>query len=93
MAKITNKKLADLILMRAVGYSNSDIAKKLGVTVKTVEYHLRNLKKQAEETSPQVVVSKIIVGAGPDYALRLTPFKYTPDEMFGKSREGKKRRS
>ena len=82
--KITPQKLADMVILRGIGYSNSEIAEKMEVSVSTIEYHFRELKKRAEETTPYQVALEVLMSAGPLYALKITPLRMTPDELVNK---------
>jgi len=50
--KITQKKKADIAVLKAAGYSNTETGKELGVSESTVRYHLKKIKKEAEEVGP-----------------------------------------
>lgn len=42
-----------IIMMRGLGYRHGEIADKLGISRRTVQYHLNNLKRQATETDEE----------------------------------------
>ena len=80
--KVTARKLADMVVMRAACYSNYEIAEKVGVSVSTIEYHFGKIKRRAEEIGAHMAVLEVLIGAGPDYLLfRFSPFKVTPEEV------------
>jgi len=81
--KISPKKKADIAVLKAAGYSNTEIGDELGVSESTIRYHLKKIKKEAEKVGPHQAVVRIIIEAGPDYGLfRLTPFEISPQEIF-----------
>jgi len=80
--KITSKKKADLALMKACNYTNTEIAEELGVSDRTIRRHLKEIKERAEEIGYHQAVIELIMKAGPGYLARLTPFKMTPQEIF-----------
>jgi len=80
--KITPKKKADIALMRAADYTKEEIAKEMGVSRQTIHKHLSELRERAEEIGYHQAVVELIMKAGPDYVMRLTPFKMTPREFF-----------
>jgi len=89
--KITQKKKADIAVLKAAGYSNTEIGNELGVSESTVRYHLKKIKEEAEEVGPHQAVVRVIIEAGPDYGLfRITPFKISPQEILKKFEGGEK---
>jgi len=80
--KITPKKKADIALMRAADYTKEEIAEEMDVSRQTIHRYLSELKKRAEEIGYHQAVVELIMKAGPDYLMRLTPFKMTPQEIF-----------
>jgi len=80
--KITPKKKADIALMRAADYAKEEIAEEMGVSRQTVHRYLSELKERAEEIGYHQAVVELVMKAGPDYLMRLTPFKMTPQEIF-----------
>jgi len=80
--KISPKKKADIAILKAAGYTNVDIGNKLDIAESTVRYHLKKIKKKAEEIGPYRAVLRIIMEAGPDYGLlRLFSIK-SPSEIL-----------
>jgi len=89
--KITQKKKADIAVLRAAGYSNTEIGSELGVSESTIRYHLKKIKEEAEEVGPHQAVVRVIMEAGPDYGFfRLTPFGISPQEIFKELGGGEK---
>lgn len=58
--KLSQKDVAIIAKLRAVGYSQEEIAKVLGVAQTTVAYHIHNLRKQAEKEGADAVFAKIL---------------------------------
>ena len=54
-------KLATIAKMRALGYSQREIADEIGVSQPSVAYHLRKLKGMAAEGLRDEVLSKVLV--------------------------------
>ena len=48
--------------MRALGYSQREIAEEIGVSQPSVAYQLRKLKQKAKDRSRDEVLSKILLG-------------------------------
>ena len=67
--KLNSTKKADILILRAVGYSTREIAEKLGVSQQLVSYHLTKVKKRAEETNPLWAFMEVLMKAGPGYPL------------------------
>jgi len=55
-------KLATIAKMRALGYSQREIADEIGVSQPSVAYQLRKLKQMADEGSKDEVLSKVLLG-------------------------------
>ena len=45
---ITEKQLFDLVKYRGLGYTQQEVADKLSISRKTVEYHLHRLKEESK---------------------------------------------
>ena len=54
-------KLATIAKMRALGYSQREIAEEIGVSQPSVAYQLRKLKLKAEGGSNDEVLSKVLL--------------------------------
>jgi len=81
--KLTNKEKADIVFLRGTGYTNSQIAEKLDISVSTVEYQLRRIRERAEEVGPLWTFIETVLAAGPDYPLFrfAAPFGVRPEEV------------
>jgi len=55
-------KLATIAKMRALGYSQREIAEEIGVSQPSVAYQLRNLKRMSRKGSKDEVLSKVLLG-------------------------------
>ena len=55
-------KLATIAKMRALGYSQREIADEIGVSQPTVAYQLRKLKQRVKDRSRDEVLSKVLLG-------------------------------
>ena len=55
-------KLATIAKMRALGYSQREIAEEIGVSQPSVAYQLRKLKRMSAEGSREEVLSKVLLG-------------------------------
>lgn len=62
---LSQDEIRQIIQMRGLGYTQQEIAEHLGVSRKTVENHLRRLRKQAEEDDNlDDLFWGILIGAG-----------------------------
>jgi len=78
--KITRKKKADIVVLKAAGYSNVEIGDKLDIAESTVRYHLKKIKEEAEEVGPHQAIIRVIMEAGPEYGFfRLLSVKSPPE--------------
>ena len=55
-------KLATIAKMRALGYSQREIAEEIGVSQPSVAYQLRKLKQRVKARSRDEVLSKVLLG-------------------------------
>jgi transcriptional regulator with XRE-family HTH domain len=55
-------KLATMAKMRALGYSQREIAEEIGVSQPSVAYQLRKLKRKSAEGSKDELLAKILLG-------------------------------
>ena len=86
--KIGPTELADLLFMRAVGWSDQEIADKLDVSLRTVQRHIAEIRKRADDIGPQLAVLEVVTRAGPAYGIfRLSPLGKTPDELIKELRK------
>ena len=86
--KIGPTELADMVFMRAAGYGEDRIARELDVSTRTVQRHVADLRKRAEEVGPHLAVLEVVTRAGPAYGLfRLTPLRKMPEEILKTLRE------
>jgi len=55
-------KLATIAKMRALGYSQREIAEEIGMSQPSVAYQLRKLKRMSRKGSKDEVLSKVLLG-------------------------------
>ena len=55
-------KVATIAKMRALGYSQREIAEEIGVSQPSVAYQLRKLKQRVKDRSRDEVLSKVLLG-------------------------------
>ena len=55
-------KIATIAKMRALGYSQREIAEEIGVSQPSVAYQLRKLKRMSSGASKDEVLSKVLLG-------------------------------
>ena len=55
-------KLAIIAKMRALGYSQREIAEEIGVSQPSVAYQLRKLKRMSAEGSKDELLTKVLLG-------------------------------
>ena len=55
-------KLATIAKMRALGYSQREIAEEIGMSQPSVAYQLRKLKQRVKDHSRDEVLSKVLLG-------------------------------
>ena len=76
---LSPQQLSSLLKLRAIGWSQSEIAESLGISQQVVGYNLKKLKKEAKEKSPDEVFSAallggLVAGAGPYQIERIGAF-------------------
>jgi len=79
-------KLATIAKMRALGYSQREIAEEIGVSQPSVAYQLRKLKQRVKDRSRDEVLSKVLLGGFIDSlsGSALARFlQFTPEEEEG----------
>lgn len=47
--RLTDSEKADIMRLRALGYSNQEIAHRLGYSEPTISYHVKKTRERAEE--------------------------------------------
>jgi len=62
MPKITREKLLTMLVMRAMGFYQGEIARRLGVTQNTVKYYLKRMRERAEEEGLPLVFYSVVLG-------------------------------
>ena len=55
-------KIATIVKMRALGYSQREIAEEIGVSQPSVAYQLRKLKRMSVGRSKDEVLSRVLLG-------------------------------
>ena len=55
-------KIATIVKMRALGYSQREIAEKIGVSQPSVAYQLRKLKRMSVGSSKDELLSRVLLG-------------------------------
>jgi orotate phosphoribosyltransferase-like protein len=56
------KQIAELLKLRALGFSQAEIAETLNTSQQVIAYQLRKLKKKAKETSADDVFNAALIG-------------------------------
>ena len=59
---ISPSQLADLLKLRAVGWSQQEIADAIGVSQQVVAYQLKKLRERSMKENPDDVFSAILLG-------------------------------
>ena len=59
---LTPKMIAELLKLRALGWSQAEIAEKLETSQQVIGYHLRKLKKQSKEKGTDEVFNAALIG-------------------------------
>ncbi len=59
---LTAKELADLLKMRALGWSQAEIAEALDKSQQVIAYQLKKLKKSADEKGIDEVFNSALIG-------------------------------
>ena len=57
-----SEKIATIAKMRALGYSQREIAEEIGVSQPSVAYQLRKLKRMSVGSSKDEVLSRVLLG-------------------------------
>jgi DNA-binding CsgD family transcriptional regulator len=56
------KEIAELLKMRALGYSQAEIAEKLKTTQQNIAYHLKKLREKAEKNGTDEAFNAALIG-------------------------------
>ena len=59
---LTPKMIAELLKLRALGWSQAEIAEKLETSQQVIGYHLKKLKKQSKEKGTDEVFNAALIG-------------------------------
>ena len=59
---LSPQQLSSLLKLRAIGWSQSEIAKTLGTSQQVVAYHLKKLKEESKKKSTDDVFSAALLG-------------------------------
>ena len=59
---LTPQQLAELLKLRAIGFSQKEIAEKIGTSQQVVAYHLKKLKEDAKKKGAEEVFSSALLG-------------------------------
>ena len=59
---LTPKQVTELLKLRALGWSQAEIAEKLGTSQQVIGYHLKKLKKQSKERGADEVFNAALIG-------------------------------
>ena len=60
MKNIKNEELLQIMIMRAMGYNNREIATEMNYTERTIRWHLRKLHEKAEIEGYRVLFNKLM---------------------------------
>jgi len=58
---LSDEEISRMVMMRGLGFSQSEIAKELGVTQGAVSYNLKQLKMQAGKEGLEAAYMKVMV--------------------------------
>ena len=59
---LTPKQLMQLVKLRALGWSQAEIAEELGVSQQVIGYNLKKLKKKSRESGVDQVFNSALIG-------------------------------
>ncbi len=59
---LTPKQIAELLKLRALGWSQAEIAEKLNTSQQVIGYQLKKLKKQSKESGADEVFNAALIG-------------------------------
>lgn len=63
MVKIDNKTRAEIIKLRAVGYTNQEIGEMLDIPPSTVSYQIQKMKREAQDKGVDEALGYVLLGA------------------------------
>ena len=61
---LTERDIGEIVKLRGLGYSQQEIADKLGVTAATISYQLKRINKIAKADGDNSAIVTFLVGAG-----------------------------
>jgi len=64
MPKLKQGDLGRIVILRGLGYSQAEIAEKLGVTGAAIQYRLKQINKRAREEGNNQTFTKLVFGEG-----------------------------
>ena len=64
MKRLTEKEIATIVKMRGLGYSQNEIAQKLGISQSAVQYQLSRINEKARSEGDDDVFLALLIGAG-----------------------------
>lgn len=67
--KLDPIKKADILILRGLGYSTTEIAERLNISPQLVSYYLAKFKERADKVGPQWAFVEVLIQAGPMYPL------------------------
>ena len=59
---LSPQQLMQLVKLRALGWSQSEIAEQLGVSQQVIGYHLKKLKKKSQEAGVDQAFNSALIG-------------------------------
>jgi len=62
MPKVTRQMLLTMLVKRALGFHQEEIARQLGVSQNTVRYYLKKIRERAEEEGLPAVFYSVVLG-------------------------------
>ena len=80
---LTPRQIAELLKLRALGWSQAEIAEKLGTSQQVIGYHLKKLKKQSKEKGADEVFNAALLAGVAGAAAGVTLFALL--ELLNKS--------
>ena len=59
---LSPQQIASILKLRAIGWTQKDIADTIGASQQVVAYHLKKLREQSKEQNPDDVFSSALLG-------------------------------